>query len=146
MMRKPIWLECLAEAFILRPSETGLSVCFDCSPDRCANISRLNPSHGAATLGFQSVTTLGLTVESDAAIANYAQIMGLPNPNDSDAAADAAESMASELAKVATNNRQDSSNEELRSRLGSIRKKQDSRIQTIPGYPQTQIETPPKVK
>jgi hypothetical protein len=102
MMRKKIWLERLAEAFILRPSETGLSVCFDCSPDGCANISGLDPTHGAATLGFQSVTTLGLTVESDAAIANYAQIMGLPNPNDSDAAADAAESMASELAKVAT--------------------------------------------
>ena len=101
MLRKKIWLERLAEAFILRPGEAGLSVCFDCSADQCAIVSALNLTHGAASLKVQSVTDLGLNVAPDGATANYAQIMGLPNPNDGDAAADQAELMASRLAKVA---------------------------------------------
>jgi len=102
MLRKKTWLEHLAEAFLLRPGETGLSVCFDCTPDQCATLSGLSVTHGAASLTVQSVIGLGLTVQPDGVTANYAQIMGLPDPNDSDDAADQAELMASQLAKVAS--------------------------------------------
>ena len=99
MLRKKLWLEPggLEEAFLLRPGETGLSVCFACSADHCMTISGLNKSYGAAGLKVQSVTEIeNLTVEPDSA--NHAEIRGLPQWEADSAKA---EFLASQLAKAA---------------------------------------------
>jgi hypothetical protein len=105
MLRKKIWLDPVTfyDAFVLRPGELGLSVCYDCTPDHCATITVLSPTYGAARLSTESVNALGLTVQADTVKANYAQFLGLPaNEDNSDGAADTRELMAYKLAQVAT--------------------------------------------
>ena len=102
MLRKKAWLDPggLSEAFLLRPGEAGLSVCFGCTVDHCMAISALNKSHGAASLKVQSVTALdGLTVEPDSA--DHAEIRGLPN-KEVEAESAQAEFLASQLARAAS--------------------------------------------
>src|SRR5262249_22449372 len=100
MLAKKVWLEAgnLSEAFFLRSTDIGLSVCFGCTPAQCAIVSELNRSYGAASLKVQAVTDLGLTVQPDAK-ANHAEIHGLPNKEVDGARA---EFLASQLAKAAT--------------------------------------------
>lgn len=101
MLTKKAWLEPggLSDAFLLRPTDLGLSVCFGCSVDHCVIISNLNKSFGAAGLKVHSVTALNLTVEPDSA--HHAEIRGLPNKIVQAESAQA-EFLASQLAKAAT--------------------------------------------
>jgi len=100
MLRKKAWLDPggLPEAFLLRPAETGLSVCFACTPEHCMTISGLNLTHGVATLTVQSVTALdNLTVVPDSE--THAEIRGLPN-KEVEAERARAEFLASQLANA----------------------------------------------
>jgi hypothetical protein len=99
MLTKKAWLTPggLSDAFLLRRTDVGLSVCFECSVDHCMVISALNKSYGAAGLKVQSVTALTLTVEPDSA--HHAEIRGLPSKETD---SDRAEFLASQLAKAAT--------------------------------------------
>jgi hypothetical protein len=99
MLRKKDWLNPLyfSEAFLLRPTEVGLSVCYDCTPDQCMAVSTLTRSYGAVGLKAEAVTDLGLTVVPDSA--RHAEIRGLVNK---EVDRDAAEYMASQLAKAVT--------------------------------------------
>jgi hypothetical protein len=94
-LTKKAWLDDLHDAFLLRADETGLSVCFDCSPEECVAI--LSLSHGVASLTVGGVTALHLTVTPDEP--HHATIEGMPHKED-DAAT--AERLASHLAGIAT--------------------------------------------
>lgn len=99
MLRKKAWLEPqnFVEAFVRRPDELGLSVCFDCSADNCMLISTLQKTYGAASLLASSAINLGLTVEPDAA--NHAEIRGIPSKEED---SNRAEYLADLLAKAST--------------------------------------------
>jgi hypothetical protein len=96
-LTKQKWLEDLHEAFLLRSDETGLSVCFDCSPEECIAVLNRNGLHGVASLTVDGVTGLQLTVTPDEP--HHAIIEGMPHKED-DAAT--AERLASQLAAIAT--------------------------------------------
>jgi hypothetical protein len=99
MLSKKDWLNPLyfSEAFLLRSTDAGLSVCYDSTPDQCMAVSTLTRSYGAAGLKVQSVRDLGLTVVPDSS--HHAEIRGLVNKETD---RDEAEYMASQLAKAAT--------------------------------------------
>jgi hypothetical protein len=77
VLAKRAWLVELYEAFLLRSSETGLSVFFDCTPSEAVALSELNRSFGVAGLFVQSVTSLELAVVADEP--RHANIQGLPH-------------------------------------------------------------------
>jgi hypothetical protein len=92
------WLNLLHNAFFLRPNDIGLSVCYDCTPDRCLDVlSDISAVHGVAALKVQQVAALGLSVTADSP--NHAQIEGLPH-KESDSTR--AEWFARRLAEAAT--------------------------------------------
>jgi hypothetical protein len=94
-LTKKVWLEGLHEAFMLRPDETGLSVCFDCLPAECITILDLNCLSGVANLSVNGVTALDLTVTPDEP--HHALIEGIPHKEEN---ADRAEWLASQLAAI----------------------------------------------
>lgn len=96
-LTKKAWLDDLHDAFLLRADETGLSVCFDCSPDECIAILNLNRLHGVASLTVGEVIALKLTVTPDEP--HHAVIEGIPH-KETDAVM--AERVASQLARIAT--------------------------------------------
>jgi hypothetical protein len=70
----------LPEAFLLRPQETGLSVCLaaSLSPQQCATL--LTGCKSVLSLHVGRVRNIGLEVVPDSA--EHAEIHGLPNPID----------------------------------------------------------------
>ena len=96
-LTKKIWLGDLHDAFMLRPNETGLSVCFDCTPQDCRAVMDFNCVYGVTSLAVSGVTLLELTVRADQP--NHALIEGIPN-KEIDAVG--AEWCASRLAAIAT--------------------------------------------
>ncbi|MFI5098601.1 MAG: hypothetical protein ACHQT6_11570 [Candidatus Acidiferrales bacterium] len=97
---KKVWMDRsgLHEAFMLRPNENELSVCYDCQPEQCFDLSpQLTRMYGVASLKVNRVTALNLTVVPDSQ--NHAAIQGVPhkdvNPTE-------AEWFASRLAEAAT--------------------------------------------
>jgi hypothetical protein len=95
-LTKKVWLEDLHEAFMLRPDENGLSVCFDCIPADCITLLCLNRTYGVASLHVNGVTALELTVTPDEP--HHALIEGIPHKEED---ADRAEWLASQLASIA---------------------------------------------
>ena len=81
---------------MLRPDESGLSVCFDCIPPDCITILGLNRTYGVARLHVNGVTALDLTVTPDER--HHALIEGIPHKEDD---APRAEWLASQLAAIA---------------------------------------------
>jgi hypothetical protein len=78
ILRKKIWLDDLHEAFVLRPFEAGLSVCYDCPIDRCIEVlpaPGLNTMYGVAKITVGQVLDLGLVVVPDTP--NHALILGI---------------------------------------------------------------------
>lgn len=65
----------MAAAFLLRESESGLSVSFGCSPAACA--ANFDKCRGVASLLVGHVRDAGLDVVPDEP--NHANIIGLPN-------------------------------------------------------------------
>ncbi len=85
----------IPDAFMLRSDErdSGLSVCFDCTPEEC--VATLNASYGFAILLAGGVFDLNLQVVSDAP--HHANIKGIPYKEDDPPRA---EFLASQLAGV----------------------------------------------
>jgi hypothetical protein len=98
MLRKKAWLEphLFSEAFVRRPTEKGLSVCYDCTADQCMAISGLRLTYGSAGLSVKSALDLGLVVSADSS--NHAEILGVPSKEED---SKRAEYLADQLAKVA---------------------------------------------
>jgi hypothetical protein len=95
-LRASSWVENLFEAFLLRAEDrdTGVSVFYECSIERCRN--SLKKSYGVVSLHVGKVRTLGLDVIPDEL--THANITGLPYKEDNPAEA---EHFANLLAKQA---------------------------------------------
>jgi len=87
-------LKNLADAFLLRKSENGLSVSFDCTVAECR--AAFDTTYGVARLEMGHITGLGLQVVPDKP--HHANIQGLPHKEQDP---DQAEWLASKLAERA---------------------------------------------
>lgn len=95
LKRRYLTAENLREAFMLRSTETGLSVCYDCKPEDCFELIQME-MHGVAKLIVGRVKALGLKVIPNEA--HHANIEGVPHKEENEVEA---ERLANALAEIA---------------------------------------------
>jgi hypothetical protein len=95
LKKRHLTAETLREAFMLRSTETGLSVCYDCKPEDCFDLIQMD-MHGVAKLIVGRVRGLGLKVIPNEQ--HHANIEGVPHKEENEVEA---ERLASALAEIA---------------------------------------------